>query len=704
MAQVPSVVLPCDLPYWKVIHEHLVKLQSGEPLFAQNVAQRMIEIYNIANVSVEEKETRTSNLNAFLSFERIVDQQFSSLERERFLTKTLPCMARYALALEQLKPSQAFQLSLQGLNHEVKLDRRFVASLVANMFFSTFPARSSKMLPNLPDSSFTTFFHSILESLPQAFMLKNLLNYFDILDEEQPCGHLVFVRSCPMVQKSELFQSFMARDRRLAPIYVLPEPKPFDIQANFSILTLKHLCWENPSHFLDLIWHPELLVTRLFMEELQSNESLSVTGLLSAKKEPTTTGNGASTSKYFITSHEDRSNEPTRTVLERYLWSIPDESNPSNLEQTESSDVSSKSGLLDDLADDLSMNIESAQKSDTQKSMLTECSTSEERNPQDPKAASKSTSKFSERFRAALARGNTPDSEVCGQPNARSQSSFRVQTKSTRNLGSRRGSGGFLLDHDDKDGGCEDAFVLHRRKLFKQNEHHVSSWSGGSSYSFEGCEGLEGIDVEYEEILASLDPRTLEQDKTVLESKERIRAFQNLAKATHKRTFSESWEALSHHLERKGVDDSVKVSSLWTPINSYALKRWQSFCLDESLLANPRSIPSVSNIKNKMEKEPNNSYILVHDASQEFSPENFIMRWLAVSLAGYPLMVYQSDKRHDLGHIFEICQKMDEMKWSTKDLSLVVSAFFKTEPLPNSNETSSTLVTMLEQSLQALSR
>lgn len=701
MAQVPTVVLPCDLPYWKVIQEHLVKLQSGEPLFAQNVAQRMIEIYNIANVSVEENETRTSNPIAFHSFERIVDQQFSPLERERFLSKTLPCMARYALALEQLKPSKALQLSLQGLSQEVKLDRRFVASLVANMFFSTFPARSSKMVPNLPDSSFTTFFHSILESLPQAFMLKNLLNYFDILDEEQPCGHVVFKRSCPNVNKSQLFQSCMTKDLRLAPIYVLPEPKPFDIQANFSVLTLKHLCWESPSHFLDLIWHPELLVTRLFMEDLQSNEFLSVTGLLSAKKEPSMPDYGTSVSKYFITGHEDWSHESTRSILEKYLWAISEDQCASISEPSESSDVSSKSGLLEDLADDLSMKIEPTKKSETQESIIGDNSGSEESHPLDKNCIEKSTSKFSERLKAALARGNTPDSELCGQPNTRSQSSFKVHTKSIHNVGSRRGSGGFLLEHDDKDGGCEDAFALHRRKLFKQNENHMSSWSGGSSYSFEGCEGLEGIDIEYEEILASLDPRNLEHSRTDSELEERVRAFQTLSKAMHKRAFSDSWDTISHHVARKGIDESIKMSSLWIPTNSFSIKRWQSFCLDESILTDPQCVPIFSNIKGK-EKEPTNSYILVHDASREFSPENFVMRWLAVSLAGYPLMVYQSKKRHDLGHIFEICQKMDEMKWSTKDLSLVVSAYLKTEPLPSSNGPTS-LLSMLEQSLQAFS-
>ena len=54
---------------------------------------------------------------------------------------TVPCMARYAISLQELRPSAGFGYCLSSVASSLALDRRFVASLVANAFFSTFPYR-----------------------------------------------------------------------------------------------------------------------------------------------------------------------------------------------------------------------------------------------------------------------------------------------------------------------------------------------------------------------------------------------------------------------------------------------------------------------------------------------------------------------------------------------------------------------------------
>ncbi len=77
-------------------------------------------------------------------FGAAVRAQFAAAERERLLSRTVPCMARYALSLRELRPCAGFRFSLRGIPSSDVLDRRFVASLVACAFFSLFPYRCRK--------------------------------------------------------------------------------------------------------------------------------------------------------------------------------------------------------------------------------------------------------------------------------------------------------------------------------------------------------------------------------------------------------------------------------------------------------------------------------------------------------------------------------------------------------------------------------
>ncbi len=72
------------------------------------------------------------------------------------------------------------------VDYAFSFDRRFVASLIANAFFSTFPKGHQSTILKLvvPRLSFKTLFGNLHESLDQAFRLRNLLNYFDILQAE----------------------------------------------------------------------------------------------------------------------------------------------------------------------------------------------------------------------------------------------------------------------------------------------------------------------------------------------------------------------------------------------------------------------------------------------------------------------------------------------------------------------------------------
>ena len=75
----------------------------------------------------------------------------------------------------------------------MRLDRRFVASLAANAFLSTLPVKSKELWPfNMPDLSFHTLFPSLNKDFISALRFKGFLEYFDLLEEEQPCGRISY--------------------------------------------------------------------------------------------------------------------------------------------------------------------------------------------------------------------------------------------------------------------------------------------------------------------------------------------------------------------------------------------------------------------------------------------------------------------------------------------------------------------------------
>ena len=127
----------------------------------------------------------------------VVATQFSDRESRRFVEQTLPCISRFAVSLRELRPAKVrFRYSLSGVRSAASqsLDRRFVASLLANAFLSALPTRSPGAMPALPEFSFRSLFGNIKRSYMQASRLRSLLNYFDVLHAEEPLGHVVFAR------------------------------------------------------------------------------------------------------------------------------------------------------------------------------------------------------------------------------------------------------------------------------------------------------------------------------------------------------------------------------------------------------------------------------------------------------------------------------------------------------------------------------
>jgi hypothetical protein len=103
---------------------------------------------------------------------QVIEHQFSPEDKERFLKKTLPCLARYAIALPDLKPPK-FEYILASKPTKFNLDRKFVASLAANAFVSSLCKKSKRLWPHgLPDITFATLFPLLSSDFCSALRFK----------------------------------------------------------------------------------------------------------------------------------------------------------------------------------------------------------------------------------------------------------------------------------------------------------------------------------------------------------------------------------------------------------------------------------------------------------------------------------------------------------------------------------------------------
>ena len=780
----PKVLLPSDLPSWRCVQESILALQDVQS--TDHMVAVMIRIHNLSRISIEiqggeEEERNAAFARSVNCFKDIVDNQFSDHERERFLSRTLTCIAKFAISLQELQPRQGLKFCLENTTTLQKLDRRFVASLVANAFLSTFPFRSASLRPHLGDVSFQALFGDLSHSMHQAQRLKNMLNYFDILDVEEAVGHVTFARSFSKQQGpngtgeegrgSSSFQKRFQGDaenshKPLSPIFVLQDQRRIDLHSNSSNVILRQLpkldlqpetLADNLSEFVQ---HPEVLISLFFTESLSPNECLKISGMLN--KTPSRVGCQSSNSidnsleaiclldQKEVLHHSDEHH--AFLELEHYInCLIPHEENSSPLGgENKSSTLSDKSSLLDRLADNLSMMVESANKSGTEMSLPTEESSSSPSSSSDdeesdcsgwktrrrrrrlgtkkkkstssvsPKKKRKDAKKrdcFSERLKAALERGNTPDSENCSKGgNSRSQTRFEVEEKTAaaesvpeaavvRMAPKKRsgaGSDGFQLE----DEAGKEAAVLPKnvnKRLRPPLEKQASSqysFSGDSSYSFE-LNGVNDMDVDFEDMLSHLTAnesgREEEQDEE--EEDERTKILKNFTDAILKRSMSESLTPIIMNLERTAIGDNITLNKMRPPPKLALPRRSRSFDLDDSILLREREAPETPPPRHEsFESDSNKTYVWVVNPPSILHPVRFLFQWLAVSLSDIPLLVYQS---HDdnLDDIFHICGQIEQKGWNTQQVAQTISNFFKATPSEEHAENPFAIINYFEHEL-----
>ncbi|RXM99855.1 Myoferlin [Acipenser ruthenus] len=201
-------------------------------------------------------------------------------EVEHLFGSILPKMVHLALRLPKLC-TQPIPLLKMKMNRSITLSQEQIASLLANAFFSTFPRRNAKKseYSNYPDINFHRLFEG---SSPRKIeKLKTLLCYFRRVTEKIPTGLVTFTR-----QSLSSFPDWQSSKNQLTRLHITCEGTIEDqgcgmLQVDFANrfvgggVTGLGLVQEE----IRFLINPELIVSRLFTEALEQNESLIITGV-----------------------------------------------------------------------------------------------------------------------------------------------------------------------------------------------------------------------------------------------------------------------------------------------------------------------------------------------------------------------------------------------------------------------------------------
>lgn len=287
-----QVVFPCDLPTWPQIKTQLKQLKSVTTL--DDAFACMVKM----NAIKDKKNTSelTIQQTCFHGLKKFFMKHAAPEESDMFITKTLPAIATFALSLEHLKPQDGLSYSQALVNYSVKLDRVFIASVLANAFLCLFPNLPESMSEKLQGINFGNF-HTYLGAKSQQAKLRCILHYFERLipyvNDVQKSdaslrklkGKVAYYRSVCKPNKLLALEKLKASTTLLCPVEVITEgvieySGSDTLQVDFanSYIGGGVLLSGNVQEEIRFCICPELLVSLLFMECMQNNEAIIVQG------------------------------------------------------------------------------------------------------------------------------------------------------------------------------------------------------------------------------------------------------------------------------------------------------------------------------------------------------------------------------------------------------------------------------------------
>ena len=211
-------------------------------------------------------------------FKDLVD----SATTERFFDHLLPKIIDLALSLPTLV-THGLPLLKKQQHYSITLSQQQAACLLANAFLCTFPRRNTAA----PSSEYRTYpdinFNKLFSGNPNPKLLhklKCLFHYFEVVTSYPPTGTLTFTRQvCTAPPQWETL------DCQFTKLHITSQGLIEDdghgmLQVDFANKfigggVLRQGCVQEEIRFVVC---PEMILSRLFTEELDNNEALVITG------------------------------------------------------------------------------------------------------------------------------------------------------------------------------------------------------------------------------------------------------------------------------------------------------------------------------------------------------------------------------------------------------------------------------------------
>ncbi|XP_023015523.2 poly(ADP-ribose) glycohydrolase [Leptinotarsa decemlineata] len=253
---------------WDIIRENLSK-----PISNTSELDAAIRSYN-------------SSLPKFTALHHFLEEVAEEEESEYFFTNILPKIIKLALKLPELIPG-SLPLLKKGHNRSVSLSQLQIASLLANGFLCTFPWRK-EVACTYPGVNFVRLFSAHDRPERQTCVdekLKCIVHYFKRVTSTSPVGVVTFERK--FIPKSSMPRWDTLRNNIAnSKVYINSSGTIEDdglgfLQVDFANRNvgggvLGYGCVQEEIRFIIC---PELIVSRLFVEQLGDQEAVIVTGV-----------------------------------------------------------------------------------------------------------------------------------------------------------------------------------------------------------------------------------------------------------------------------------------------------------------------------------------------------------------------------------------------------------------------------------------
>ncbi|XP_004074659.2 poly(ADP-ribose) glycohydrolase isoform X2 [Oryzias latipes] len=261
-------------PKWKQISECLFALASRTEASAKDVEKAILHF--------NPKYRSVWTFDALLSFVK------STPSSENDLNKLFAKIAALALKLPE-EVQKAIPLLQRGRSASITLSHVQISCLLANAFFCTFPHRNASK-PSAEYHSYPSINFSSLFGKPshrKIQKLKAIMHYFRVVTDEGADkgtnGLVTFERRCLRDEDKPCWESCREPLRKL---HVTSEGNIEDqgadlLQVDFAAKVVGGGVLDSGLVQEEILFllHPELIVSRLFTQELADNECLIVKGM-----------------------------------------------------------------------------------------------------------------------------------------------------------------------------------------------------------------------------------------------------------------------------------------------------------------------------------------------------------------------------------------------------------------------------------------